>query len=250
VCFSIKSTLNVINGGIVVTLPAEDTGKVLVIVNEDGSETVVKKSVAGEDGISAVLEGSATVKLVDNKKEFNDVAKHWGASAIEFATSRELFNGVDEGVFDPDGTMTRAMLVTVLHRLEGEPEHGGHNHGFEDVAHDQWYSDAVAWANELGIVEGHSDEEFDPHGEVTREQIAVILHRYAEYLEMSTHHEGDMTQFHDHHETSDWALEAKTWAVGAGLINGKDGNRLDPTGDATRAEVATILERLVGLMME
>ena len=243
-------SMDKVNGGIVVTMPAEDTGKVLVIVNEDGSETVVKKSVAGEDGISAVLEGSATVKLVDNKKEFKDVAKHWGASAIEFATSRELFNGVDEGVFDPDGTMTRAMLVTVLHRLEGEPEHGGHNHGFEDVAHDQWYSDAVAWANELGIVEGHSDEEFDPHGEVTREQIAVILHRYAEYLEMSTHHKGDMTQFHDHHKTSDWALEANTWAVGAGLINGKDGNRLDPTSDATRAEVATILERLVGLMME
>ena len=141
------------------------------------------------------------------------------------------------------------MLVTVLYRLEDEPEHE-HTNGFADVEDNRWYTDAVAWANSVGIVEGHSDEIFDPHGEVTREQIAVILHRYAEYLEMSTQQKGDMTQFVDHHETSDWALEAKSWAVGAGLIIGKDGNRLDPTGDATRAEVATILERLVGLMVE
>ena len=144
--------------------------------------------------------------------------------------------------------MTRAMLVTVLHRLEGKPEHSGKDHGFEDVAKGEWYSDAVTWANEKGIVEG-TGKGFDPNGKVTREQIAVILHRYADYVDLSTHHEGDLTQFHDHHETSDWAREAKEWAVGAGLISGKGNGRLDPAGDATRTEVATILSRLVSMLL-
>ena len=240
--------LDKIEGGIVVTLPAEGSGKVLVVVNEDGTETTVKKSVSDANGVSAILEGSATLKLIDNKKTFTDTDKHWGKNAVDFVTARGLFDGVADGVFAPDGTMTRAMLVTVLYRLEGEPEHS-HTHDFKDVADDQWYSEAVAWANGTGIVDGNG-EGFDPNGKVTREQIAVILYRYAEYLDMSTHHEGDLSKFSDHNKTSSWAREAKEWAVGAGLINGKNGNKLDPTGDATRAEVATILERLIGLMME
>ncbi len=243
-------TIDKVNGGIVVTVPAEDTNKVLVIVAEDGTETIVKKSAADTDGISALIEGSATVKLVEGKKIFDDVDEHWGKNAIEFSANRELFNGVADGVFAPDVTMTRAMLVTVLFRLEGEPGHEGHDHGFEDVEHDEWYSDAIAWANDFGIVEGHSDTSFDPHGEVTREQMAVILHRYAKYLEMSTHHKGDLSEFDDHHETSDWAREGKEWAVGAGIIEGKNNNKLDPTGNATRAEVATVLERLIKLMLK
>ena len=140
------------------------------------------------------------------------------------------------------------MLVTVLYRLEGEPKPGGIDHGFEDVANGTWYSDAIAWANENGIVEGYGNT-FAPNGEVTREQIAVIMHRYAEYIGISTNHEGDLEQFHDHDKTSVWAREAKKWAIGAGLITGKSDTVLDPAGNATRAEVATILQRLVGLML-
>ena len=233
---------------VTVEIPVEDVsaGAVVVIVNEDGSEQVVTKTSQTENGLAVTVESGATVKVVDKSKSFDDTDAHWGKSAIDFATSRELFDGVSDDEFDPDGTMTRAMLVTVLYRLEGEPEHGGHDHGFGDVAHDEWYSDAVAWANELGLVEGDGTG-FDPDGEVTREQIAVVMHRYAEYAGLETHHEGDMEQFHDHHETSDWAKEAKSWAVGAGIITGKDDNTLDPTGDASRAEVATMFERLVKL---
>lgn len=244
------NALDNLRGGIIVSLPSEDSSKVLVRVDEDGNETVVKKSAGYNGEVSALLEGSATVKLVEGKNTFDDIGNHWGKNAIEFAANRELFNGVADNIFAPNGTMTRAMLVTVLHRLENEPTDETYTHKFEDVEEDQWYSEAIAWANALGIVEGHSETCFDPNGEVTREQIAVILHRYAEYLEMATHHKGDMTQFGDHHETSEWAVEANKWAVGAGIIEGKEGKRLDPTGNATRAEVATVLERLIKLMLQ
>lgn len=247
--------LESISGGIVVALPAESSGqdnnsKVMVIVDEEGNETLVKKSDVTDESVSGLLEGSATIKVTDNKKEFDDVENHWSESAVDFVAARELFNGVAERLFAPDGSMTRAMLVTVLYRLENEPTDEVYVHGFEDVEDDTWYSEAIAWANALGIVEGHSDICFDPDGEITREQMAVILYRYAEYMEMSTDQEGDLSKFVDHEETSDWAIEGKKWAVGAGIIEGKENNKLDPAGNATRAEVATVLKRLVKLMLQ
>jgi len=246
--------LESVSGGIVVSLPVEsddqdNSSKVLIIVDKEGKETIVKKSDVTDESVSGLLDGSAVIKITDNKKEFDDIENHWSESSVDFVASRELFNGVAERLFAPDGTMTRAMLVTVLHRLENEPVDEEHAHGFEDVEDDTWYSDAVAWANAVGIIEGHSDSIFDPNGEITREQMAVILYRYAEYLEMSTDHKGDLTRFVDHEETSDWAIEGKTWAVGAGIIEGKENNRLDPTGNTTRAEIATVLKRLIKLML-
>ena len=145
--------------------------------------------------------------------------------------------------------MTRAMLVTVLYRLEGKPVTEAKN-SFSDVADGQWYTDAIAWANANKIVTGVGGDVFDPNAEVTREQIASVVYRYAKYLDMSTQQKGDLSKYEDNHTTSDWAKDAKAWAVGAGLISGKPGNILDPGGDASRTEVASILQRLVKLMVK
>lgn len=108
-----------------------------------------------------------------------------------------------------------------------------------------WYTDAVNWAASKGIVKGYSDTVFAPSDTVTREQLAVILYRYAEYKEYDVSAKGDLATFVDSTDTSSWAAEAMEWAVGSGLLTGKDGGRLDPTGTATRAEIATILMRFV-----
>ena len=238
-----------IDGGLKVVLPDESKGKVMVIVNEDGTETIVTKHISSDGVHQAMLPGSATIKMIDNHKEFTDSKGHWGEDSINFVTERELYQGVGNGKFDTEGTMTRAMLVTVLYRLEGETK-ANYEHNFTDVADSQWYADSVAWANENNIVKGVADNSFDPDAFVTREQVATILYRYAQYLDMSTHHKGDITQFNDHHEVSDWAKDAKSWAVGAGIIGGKPGNILDSNGNATRTEVAAIIERLITIMVK
>ena len=238
-----------IDGGLKVTLPDENKGKVMVIVNEDGTETIVTKHITSDGVHQAMLPGSATIKMIDNHKEFTDSKGHWGEDSINFVTERELYQGVGNGKFDTEGTMTRAMLVTVLYRLEGETK-ANYEHNFTDVADSQWYADSVAWANENNIVKGVADNSFDPDAFVTREQVATILYRYAQYLDMSTHHKGDITQFNDHHEVSDWAKDAKSWAVGAGIIGGKPGNILDSNGNATRTEVAAMIQRLITLMVK
>ena len=134
--------------------------------------------------------------------------------------------------------MTRAMLVTVLHRLEDAPKGGSGS--FDDVIGDTWYGEAVAWAASSGIVNGTGDG-FQPEADITRESLAAILYRYAK----GTAVEAKTSSFTDAGDVSDWAKEAMDWAVSQGLIIGKDGNRLDPAGTATRAEVATILMRFV-----
>lgn len=238
-----------IPGGIVVGIPTEEitSTSVLVIVDEDGNETIVKKSVAGEDGLTALLNGSVSMKIVDNKQEFEDTKDHWGKSAIDFATSRGLFSGVGDNKFDPQGTMTRAMLATTLFRLEDGTAKSETR--FEDVPSDTWYSDAVAWAHENNIVQGVGNG-FDPDGNITREQMATILYRYANVVGMDTGVEGDTSNYSDSGEVSSWAQEAMTWAVGVGLISGKDNATLDPAGFATRTEVATIYQRMVALMVK
>jgi len=238
-----------IPGGIIVDIPAEKVSStsVIVIVNADGSETIVKKSVSDADGVTALLSGSATVKLIDNKQSFTDTDAHWGRNHIEFATSRGLFNGVGEGRFDPDGTMTRAMLATTLFRLEDAAASGENK--FADVPSDTWYTDAVTWANESKIVEGNGNG-FDPNGNITREQMATMLYRYANMLGMNTKAKGDMSKYGDSDSISGWAKDAMEWAVGVGLINGKGEAGLDPQGNATRAEVATIYQRMIALIVK
>ncbi len=234
--------------GVKAIIPAKDaaSGNVAVIVNADDTETIVKTSIVKDGKMYVPINGSATVKIVERSKDFSDIDGHWATDYINFVTSHDLFNGVTPTQLAPDKQMTRSMLVTVLHRLEDTPA-GGSN-SFADVLSGTWYTDAVAWAAANGIVNGKSSTKFAPNDPITREQLAAILYRYATGLKMDMSVSGSIDAFADADRVSSYAKDAISWAVGAGIINGKSSTRLDPQGNATRAEVSTMLMRLVDTM--
>ncbi len=242
-----------LDGGVAVSLPfTPATGNVLVVIGSDGTESIVQKSIVDGSYISAIVDGSCTVKVIDNSKSFSDIAGHWAADNIAFVSSHEIFNGVSENEFAPDTPMNRGMLATALYRLEGSLAVPGQQVGFADVESGAWYEDAVAWASANGIVTGYGDGSFGPLNVITREQLATMIYRYAGSIGMDTVAAGSLEQFTDGGDVSDWAVDAMRWATGNGLVNGKaadGGAALDPAGQATRAEVAAISERLIKLML-
>lgn len=174
---------------------------------------------------------------------FSDVEeKAWYFDSVMYAVNNGLFNGLSETTFGPNETMTRAMLVTVLYRLEGQPGVSG-GASFKDVPQNTWYTKAVKWAADHKIVNGMGNDRFAPNDNVTREQMASILYRYSRWNGRDVSALGNISAFKDAAAVSAYANKAVRWAVGEGLIKGKESNQLDPTGNATRAEVATILHR-------
>lgn len=168
-------------------------------------------------------------------------ANQWFYAAVQYVSENNLMNGVAENAFGPDIHTTRGMLVTILHRMEGEPQAG--EHSFTDVAEDKYYADAVAWAAENDIVNGYSDTVFAPEKAMSREEMAVVLYRYAQYKGWDVSAQGDLSRYTDSESVSAWSAEAMTWAVGAKVMNGMDG-RLAPQGDALRSQTATVLMRV------
>lgn len=171
----------------------------------------------------------------------------WYADAVLYAYQNGLVNGMTLTTYEPMTQMNRAMLVTLLSRMAGVQDTAA-DAGFTDVPTNEWYANAVNWAYSNGIVMGMGDGTFAPTGTLTREQMAVILYRYAtDYLGKDAVCNGDLTKFPDADTASDWAQDALSWAVGAGLINGK-GALLAPKDYTNRAEVATILYRFNTLL--
>ncbi len=223
-----------------VEIPVENpaAGTVAILVKEDGSEEIIKTSVAGESGVFVTLQDGDKVKIVDNSKDYADVSdSYWGTEAVDFVSSREMMNGVGNDSFAPDSNLTRGMIAQVLYNLEDAPEAG--SDAFGDVEAGQWYADAVNWAAANDIVSGYDDSTFGPQKDITREQMAQILYNYAVFKGYDVSAQGDLSAFEDGSETSDWALPAMKWAVNSGLLQGYAG-RLNPDGTATRAEVAQI----------
>ncbi len=176
---------------------------------------------------------------------FNDVkADAWYADAVKFAVENGLMNGVSDTEFAPNNTLTRAMLVTILYRNDGEPETAG-DIAFEDVSDGAYYENAVAWAKANGIVDGVSDTEFAPDANITREQIAAIMHRYATYKNYDVSGTAEINDRDDYAEISEYAVSAIQYMVASGLMNGKTNTTLEPQDKATRAEIATILQRFI-----
>lgn len=167
----------------------------------------------------------------------------WLAEDVAFVAERGIMNGVGGNRFSPDATVTRAMVVTILWRMEHEPDGSGKS-PFCDVADGSWYSDAVIWASENGIVYGYGNGKFGPDDAVTREQLAAILYRYAKYIGRSTGDSADLSSFHDADAVSDYAGDAMRWAVAESLIRGMDAMLL-PQGWATRAQIAAIIHRFL-----
>lgn len=225
-------------------------GDVVYLVNADGSETLVRKSLVEGKYVYTLLDGTAILKLRFNAKKCVDVQpENWFAEAVDFTSGHELFIGVSETEFGPRLTMTRAMLVTVLYRLEDTPPVKGIQK-FADVATDTWYTDAVEWASENGIVNGVGNNRYAPNDEVTREQIATMLYRYAQYLGMDVSGRASLDKFYDGDQVSSWAKEAMEWAVKLGIFQGDDTGALNPKNNATRAEVATLMQRIVAMIVK
>ena len=219
-------------------------------------------TVTAEDGVTTAVY-TVTVNTaalpepitpgVDNKKPaskpevklpFTDVStSDWFYDDVAFVYKNGLFSGTDSRSFSPNASMTRAMLVTVLYRLEGEPTVTGRS-SFTDVRSGAYYEKSVIWAAANGIVTGTDSTSFSPDAKVTREQLAAILYRYAQYRKLDTDASAKLNSFTDADSVSAYASEALGWAVSEGLINGASG-KLMPKGDATRAQVAAILHRFV-----
>ena len=232
-------------GSKLVTIPNVKSGQLVVIVRSDGREEVIKKSILENDRAKFFLEQNASVKVVDYANPFEDVpASAWYASAVDFVAGRGLFAGVSQNDFAPDLPLSRGMLAAILFRLE-DAERQTAQSRFPDVADGTWYTQGVIWAAENGIAGGYRDGRFGPNDRITREQLAVMLFRYAQLLNTSTGGRDSLIQFSDSASVSPWAQEAVAWAVDSGIISGLPDGRLAPTGTATRAEAAAMLQSFV-----
>lgn len=171
-----------------------------------------------------------------------DTAK-WYHLSVDYVLTHKMMNGVSSRAFAPNANLTRGMLVQILYNLEGKPKGTAAN--FSDVQADAWYAEAVGWAASNKVVTGYADGTFRPNAAVTREQAAAILYRYAQSkgIDVSVGEDTNILSYVDVQQASEYAIPALQWAVGAGVLNGKNGGRLAPTGTATRAEIAAIMQR-------
>ena len=218
-----------VGGSVKVEIPVEDVtaGTVAVLVKSNGDEEIIKTSVTTENGVTVTLNDGDTVKIVDNSRDFADVPdNYWGAEAVDFAVSRELFAGTSATTFSPNTAMNRAMIVTVLARFEG----------VDTATGSTWYEAGQQWAMENGVSDGTNMD-----ASLTREQLATMLWRYAGSPSVSD----NLSGYTDADTVSSYAQQAMAWCVEHGIIGGTTTTTLSPQGPATRAQVATILMRFI-----
>lgn len=198
------------------------------------------------DAAQLLLEGCWLLEEAEeDATPFTDLLQDddWFYDGVYYVVKRGLFLGVSATQFSPEETMNRAMLATVLHRLAGSPQ-AAYTPQFTDVPSGEWYSQSITWASQSGVVKGLEDGSFGVEDDVTREQIATMLCRYArDWLGMNVSHTGELSAYRDCALVSDWAVSPMSWAVGVGIINGTDANELLPGDGASRAEVAVMLQR-------
>lgn len=223
-------------GEVIVTDRFGDT--VDVTANPDGTYTFTMPN--GQVKVAVTF-----VEVQPEPLPFTDVKEgDWFHDAVRYVYDNGLMDGVGDGQFAPNATTNRAMVVTILYRLAGEPDVSG-DLGFTDVEPGLWYSNAVAWAAQKGIVNGISETEFAPSGDLTREQLATILYRYAESMGYDVSAQADLSGFPDAGDIQSYATQALAWAVAEGLLQGFEDDSLQPGGTATRAQIAAILMRFL-----
>lgn len=201
-----------------------------------------KKLVTNYNKLTQAEQVFSSLPSVGDKLPFTDMNGHWAYDAVSYAYKNSLMNGVNASRFAPDSTLNRAMMVTILYRMTGSPAVSG-NSVFSDVPSGKWYSDAVQWASVNGVVNGVGKDRFAPDTQITREQMASMMMRYAQFKQYSTGKSADLSTFKDAGSISSWALDSVKWANAVGLINGRTASTIAPQGTATRAEAATILMR-------
>lgn len=198
----------------------------------------------GGDNTKKALPTTGTVLRIDTGR-FDDVKPgRWYNGAVDYVCDKGLMSGMSETTFEPDSATSRAMLVKVLYNYEGEPA-ATNDMPFTDVADGKWYTNAVRWAYAHDIVSGTTDTTFSPETKITREQFAAILYRYAKYKNYDVSGEADMSVFTDFETSSTYARSALAWANAGGYITGMNATTLSPRSNATRAQMASILQRFV-----
>jgi len=231
-----------LNNAVIMPVKALDGSTIWTVADAEGKPaTSVQTAVKQPDAPGYVPVEKPTKQDSYMTDAYSDLESGaWYHEAVNYVLKEGLMNGVGGGKFDPYGTTNRAMIVTILWRLEGEPSVGSAD--FDDVAEDVWYSDAVNWAASEGIVEGYGNNKFGPMDAITREQLAAILWRYAksEGQDVSVGENTNILSYADAFTVSDWAYAPLQWACGAGVVNGKDG-ALVPQGVAFRVETAQML---------
>ena len=215
------------------TVTDKDGDKVSTTKGEDGKYTF--KMPASAVTVEAVFAEEGTV----SELPFEDVkVEQWFYEAVKYVYDNEMMNGVSATEFAPDASLTRGTIARVLFNLEGAAS--GAAATFDDVPADAWFADAVNWAAANDIVTGYGDGTFGPDNNITREQMATILYRYAQFKGYDVSVKGDLSAFTDGADVSEWAKDALSWCVGVKLINGRDNGTVDALGTATRAEIAQI----------
>ncbi len=208
-----------------------------IYINGELVTTEALKNLKVTDKVEVVFE-----KVAEWVNPFTDVSESdWFYEAVKYVSMNNLMVGTGDETFEPNTTLSRAMLVTILWRLEGEPEPLGFN-PFTDLTQD-WYKDAVIWASENGIIMGYGNNIFAPDDNLTREQMATVLYRYSQFKGYDVSAKSNLAGYNDISEISDWALDAMRWANSNGLIVGRSPSILAPKGTATRAEIATVIKR-------
>jgi len=217
---------------------------------EDGVVTGVTAgeatiTVTTSNGKSAACKVMVTKKAPDAQLPFVDVdSGSWFIEPVEFVYKRGIMTGLDTNHFGPSVEVSRAQMAVILHRLEGEPAVGYNSTAFKDVADGMFYTNAAMWAKETGVIAGYDNGNFGPADNITREQMSVILFRYAQYKGFDTTAIDNLSKFPDRNKVSNFAKEGISWAVGIGLITGDQGN-ISPQGNAERAQAAAILQRFM-----
>jgi len=234
-----------------VVLPIKPTEDIIVVsfTDENGRTRYTDEFTESDEGIAVTANGNVKISVIQSERAlYTDVHNnnHWAAKSVDFVGALGIMKGIGDDKFAPDSHLTRAMLVTMLYRADGEPEVETVN-SFGDIKENAWYEKAVLWAKENGIVNGVTETEFSPDSDITREQIATIMHRYAKYKgdDVESGKNTNILSYNDSDSISDYAKASLQWANGIGLINGKTESTLNPLDNATRAEAATIFYRFV-----
>ena len=229
------------------TLTVTDANGKTVALTDLGSGKYTFKMPSSK--VNVAFAASGETKPCDGGRDcpsapFTDVdTAKWYHLSVDYVLTHKMMNGVSSHAFAPNANLTRGMLVQILYNLEGKPKGTAAN--FSDVQADAWYAEAVGWAATNKVVTGYADGTFRPNAAVTREQAAAILYRYAQSkgIDVSVGENTNILSYVDVQQASEYAIPALQWAVGAGVLNGKNDSRLAPTGTATRAEIAAIMQR-------
>ena len=244
--------LSKVDGGVKVALDTKSgTGSMAVLVDKNGKETPLPKSVVENGKLYVLVPGSCTVKIVDNSRSFTDVKDtDWYASAVDFVAGHGLYDGTGADAFSPKASMSRAMLATVLYRLEGTPISAGDalTQFADGSAVTDWAKDGMSWAVTQKILAGTDGGALAGNENITREQLAVMLARYAKACGLDTKSSGAASLTGQ--SVSVWAVDAMAWAVEMGLLKGDETGALHPQDAASRAEVAIILQRFVAVLVK